>query len=153
MLASARSNLIVWSRGVTRWFRCSLAVTDPFVCRCLNSWTMLPSSHPAHRTGYADFPLPALGEKGHEVAHGRWRVRWVRRTRPSTSYRDASENRLVPDITLCLAHNHWRSLLQAWLSTKICNKNAPEARDSHYLQSFPISVYTQMCSLGTPTRL
>jgi hypothetical protein len=28
---------IVWSRGVTRWFRCSLSVADPFVCRCLGS--------------------------------------------------------------------------------------------------------------------
>jgi hypothetical protein len=53
----------VWSRGVTRWFRCSLSVADSFVCRCLTSCTMLPSSHPAHRTGYADFPLPALGER------------------------------------------------------------------------------------------
>src|ERR1700687_3347601 len=53
----------VWSRGVTRWFRFSLSVADPFVGRCLNSWTMLPSSHPAHRTGCADFPLPALGER------------------------------------------------------------------------------------------
>src|SRR6202030_2105332 len=33
------------------------------ICRCLTSCTMLPSSHPAHRTGYADFPLPALGER------------------------------------------------------------------------------------------
>jgi hypothetical protein len=31
----------LWSRGVTRWFRRSLAVSDPFVCRCLNSLTML----------------------------------------------------------------------------------------------------------------
>jgi hypothetical protein len=53
----------LWSRGVTRWFRCSLSVADSFVCRCLTSCTMLPSSHPAHRTGYADFPLPALGER------------------------------------------------------------------------------------------
>src|SRR5580704_8832458 len=53
----------LWSRGVTRWFRCSLSVADSFVCRCLTSCAMLPSSHPAHRTGYADFPLPALGER------------------------------------------------------------------------------------------
>jgi hypothetical protein len=47
-----------------------------------------------------------LSEKGHDVAHGRRLVRLVRRTRPSTSCREARENRLVPDITLCLAHNH-----------------------------------------------
>ena len=52
----------VWSRGVTRWFRCSLSVADSFVCRCLTSCTMLPSSHPAHRTGYADFRF-RLSEK------------------------------------------------------------------------------------------
>jgi hypothetical protein len=52
----------LWSRGVTRWFRCSLSVADPFVCRCLNSATMLPSSHLAHRTGRAERPHPALGE-------------------------------------------------------------------------------------------
>ena len=32
-----RSILHVWSRGVTRWFRHSLSVADPFVCRCLTS--------------------------------------------------------------------------------------------------------------------
>ncbi len=53
----------LWSRGVTRWVRCSLSVADPFVCRCLNSWTILPSSHPAHRTGQACFRHPALGER------------------------------------------------------------------------------------------
>src|SRR6266850_925431 len=52
----------VWSRGVTRWVRCSLSVADPFGCRCLTSWTMLPFSHPAHRTGQACFRHPALGE-------------------------------------------------------------------------------------------
>src|SRR5215470_13474674 len=53
----------LWSRGVTRWFRCSLSVADPFVCRCLTSRTLLPSSHPAHRTGRAERPHPALGER------------------------------------------------------------------------------------------
>jgi len=37
-------------------------LADPFVCRCLTSWTVLPSSHPAHRTGRAERPHPALGE-------------------------------------------------------------------------------------------
>jgi hypothetical protein len=53
---------VVWSRGVTRWFRFSLSVADSFVCRCLTSWTLRPSSHPAHRTGQADLRHPALGE-------------------------------------------------------------------------------------------
>src|ERR1700720_4434393 len=51
-----------WSRGVARWFRWSLSVTDPFVSRCLTSSAMLPFPHPAHRTGRADLPHPALGE-------------------------------------------------------------------------------------------
>src|SRR5260370_42284068 len=45
----------VWSRGVARWFRRSLSVADPFVCRCLTRPAMLPFPHPAHRTGRADF--------------------------------------------------------------------------------------------------
>src|SRR5258708_36093238 len=52
----------VWSRGVARWFRWSLSVADPFVSRCLTSSAVLPFPHPAHRTGRADLPHPALGE-------------------------------------------------------------------------------------------
>jgi hypothetical protein len=59
----SKAQKLVWSRGVTRWLRFSLSVADPFVCRCLTSWTMLPSSHPAHRTGRACFRHPALGER------------------------------------------------------------------------------------------
>jgi hypothetical protein len=33
-----------WSRGVTRWFRWSLSVADPFVCRCLTN-PILPRFH------------------------------------------------------------------------------------------------------------
>src|SRR5258708_37092992 len=57
---SAQNDL--WSRGVARWFRWSLSVSDPFVRRCLTSPAMLPFPHPAHRTGRADLPHPALGE-------------------------------------------------------------------------------------------
>ena len=53
----------LWSRDVARWFRYGLSVAGPFVSRCLTSLTMLPFPHPAHRTGWADFPLPALGER------------------------------------------------------------------------------------------
>src|SRR5271163_2234269 len=52
----------LWSRGVARWFRRSLSVADPFVCRCLTSSAVLPFPHPAHRTGRADLPHPALGQ-------------------------------------------------------------------------------------------
>jgi hypothetical protein len=58
-------NSSLWSRGVARWFRWSLSVADSFVCRCLTSSTMLPFPHPAHRTGRADLPHPALGEDSH----------------------------------------------------------------------------------------
>ena len=47
---------------MARWFRLSLSVADSFVCRCLTSSAMLPFPHPAHRTGRADLPHPALGE-------------------------------------------------------------------------------------------
>jgi aldo/keto reductase family protein len=52
----------LWSRGVARGFRWDLSVAGPFICRCLTSPTMLPFPHPAHRTGRADLPHPALGE-------------------------------------------------------------------------------------------
>src|SRR5271155_3598963 len=42
-----------------------LSVADPFVSRCLSSPALLPFPHPAHRTGRADLPHPALGEDSH----------------------------------------------------------------------------------------
>src|SRR6266446_5472704 len=51
------------------------------------------------------FPTSGSRRKVHDVAHGRWRGRLLRRTSPSTLCREALENRLVPDVTLCLAHN------------------------------------------------
>ena len=33
-----------------------------FVWRCLSGSTMTPFPHPAHRTGHADLPHPALGQ-------------------------------------------------------------------------------------------
>ena len=56
------NELDVWSRGVARWFRWDLSFAGSFVCRCLTSPAMLPFPHPAHRTGRADLPHPALGE-------------------------------------------------------------------------------------------
>src|ERR1700716_3401979 len=46
-------------RGGGRW---NIAVAAPFVWRCLSGSTMAPFPHPAHRTGQADFPHPALGQ-------------------------------------------------------------------------------------------
>src|SRR4030088_2444793 len=46
-------------RGGGRW---NISVRAPFVWRCLNGSPIAPFSHPAHRTGQADFPHPALGQ-------------------------------------------------------------------------------------------
>jgi len=40
----------------------NISVSAPFVRRCLTGSTITPFSHPAHRTGQADFPHPALGQ-------------------------------------------------------------------------------------------
>src|SRR4029077_12123035 len=42
--------------------RSNLSVAASFVWRCLSSSTMAPFPHPAHRTGHADLPHPALGQ-------------------------------------------------------------------------------------------
>src|SRR5260370_38469800 len=42
--------------------RSNISVAAPFVWRCLNGSTIAPFPHPAHRTGQADFPHPALGQ-------------------------------------------------------------------------------------------
>jgi hypothetical protein len=39
--------LYIVGRGVARWFRWSLSVADPSVCRCLTNSAMLPFPHPA----------------------------------------------------------------------------------------------------------
>jgi len=43
--------------------RLNISVSAPFVWRCLSSSTVTPFPHPAHRTGQADFPHPALGQE------------------------------------------------------------------------------------------
>src|SRR3981189_1051770 len=40
----------------------NISVSAPFVWRCLSGSTIAPFPHPAHRTGQADFPHPALGQ-------------------------------------------------------------------------------------------
>src|SRR5258708_786003 len=42
--------------------RSDISVSAPFVWRCLSGSTVTPFPHPAHRTGRADFPHPALGQ-------------------------------------------------------------------------------------------
>ena len=48
----------MWRGGV----RSGLSVAAPFVWRCPSNLTLTPFPHPAHRTGHADFPHPALGQ-------------------------------------------------------------------------------------------
>src|ERR1039458_4775822 len=48
----------MWRGG----FRQNISVAASFVWRCLNGSTMAPFLHPAHRTGQADLPHPALGQ-------------------------------------------------------------------------------------------
>src|SRR6266851_9875748 len=48
----------MWRGGV----RYNISVAASFVWRCLSGSTMAPFPHPAHRTGQADFPHPALGQ-------------------------------------------------------------------------------------------
>src|SRR6267154_2710197 len=62
-------NLFLGHRQVCVESRCdavalgsNISVSSPFVRRCLTGSTMSPFSHPAHRTGQADFPHPALGQ-------------------------------------------------------------------------------------------
>ena len=42
--------------------RLSISVAASFVWRCLSGSAMAPFPHPAHRTGHADLPHPALGQ-------------------------------------------------------------------------------------------
>ena len=42
--------------------RPNISVSASFVWRCLSGSTMTPFPHPAHRTGHANLPHPALGQ-------------------------------------------------------------------------------------------
>src|SRR5215470_6129610 len=53
------------SRRVEMWrggCRSNISVAAPFVWRCLTGSAVAPFPHPAHRTGQADLPHPALGQ-------------------------------------------------------------------------------------------
>ena len=45
--------------------RVGLSVAAPFVWRCPSTLAIAPFPHPAHRTGHADLPHPALGQELH----------------------------------------------------------------------------------------
>jgi len=52
-------------RTVEMWrggCRSNISVAAPFVWRCLTGSAVAPFPHPAHRTGQADLPHPALGQ-------------------------------------------------------------------------------------------
>src|SRR5260370_21647891 len=48
----------MWCGG----WRPDISVAASFVWRCLSGSTVAPFPHPAHRTGRADLPHPALGQ-------------------------------------------------------------------------------------------
>ena len=62
-VSSRRSRMSTCGR-VEMWrgsSRFGLSVAASFVWRCPNNLTLTPFPHPAHRTGHADLPHPALG--------------------------------------------------------------------------------------------
>src|SRR5215470_17959582 len=64
------------------FFRSNISVSAPFVWRCLSGSTVALFPHPAHRTGRADLPHPALGQDLTPSPTARLHPRAVRRTRP-----------------------------------------------------------------------
>ena len=62
---TVESSASISSGKVEMWrggCRLNISVSAPFVWRCLSGSTLTPFPHPAHRTGHADFPHPALGQ-------------------------------------------------------------------------------------------
>src|SRR4051794_16797273 len=57
-LAAAMRRVEMWRGGG----RSNISVAAPFVWRCLTGSAVAPFPHPAHRTGQADLPHPALGQ-------------------------------------------------------------------------------------------
>jgi len=57
-LRSESGRVEVWRGGC----RSNISVAAPFVWRCLTGSAMTLFPHPAHRTGHADLPHPALGQ-------------------------------------------------------------------------------------------
>src|SRR6266576_3574350 len=61
------SEVTWWSRGVAQWFRWSLSVADPFVCRCLTSSAMLRFHTPLIEPDVRICRI-RLSEKTHAIA-------------------------------------------------------------------------------------
>jgi hypothetical protein len=57
-LSTATRRVEMWRGGGST----DSTVAAPFVWRCLNRPSITPFPHPAHRTGRADLPHPALGQ-------------------------------------------------------------------------------------------
>ena len=103
---------------MARWFRCSLSVAGPFVCRCLTSCTMLrfhlPLIEPDGRISRIRLsdkdsrcsPTESCGRRSRSGPGPALVQVFGRDTRDS-----------LPRRTLCLRHNHWRSRLTAWSVT------------------------------------
>src|SRR5450755_4073933 len=62
--------------------RLNISVAASFVWRCLSGSAVTPFPHPAHRTGHADRPHPALGQNIHAFTHGTSCPSRHRRTSP-----------------------------------------------------------------------
>src|SRR5713101_8203579 len=77
-LARDMGRVEMWRGGC----RPDISVSAPFVWRCLSGSTMTPFPHPAHRTGHADLPHPALGQDFHAFTHGTSCPSRHRRTSP-----------------------------------------------------------------------
>ena len=77
-LSDATGRVEMWRGGC----RSDISVSASFVWRCLSGSTMAPFPHPAHRTGQADFPHPALGQDF---------TLWLSRATPSVVSEHSSE--------------------------------------------------------------
>ncbi len=82
----------------------------PFVWRCLTGSTVAPFPHPAHRTGHADFPHPALGQDFTPSPTAR-RAQAGSGVRARSARKGARVDSAPPlrRLTLCLNRNHRRN--------------------------------------------
>jgi hypothetical protein len=78
-LRRTRSGRVEMWRGSSRF---GLSVAASFVWRCPNNFTLTPFPHPAHRTGHADLPHPALGQDITPSYTASYSQGPVKRTRP-----------------------------------------------------------------------
>ena len=58
--------MLMWGRGVTRWLRCGLSVSGPFVCRCL--------TNPIVLRFHIHEPISLEKRRGNHVTITRWRT-------------------------------------------------------------------------------